>query len=441
MTVTKKAPVRSKGKKGTTAPRARPAPKVPLAQPHTGEVPAISEKTHEVHAHEEHSPSIEEKKAHAQKETINELRFSDMGLSPSIIKGLHEAGYIHPTPIQAETIPLILEKKNVLGQAKTGTGKTAAFGIPIFMHVQQGHPGPQSIIVVPTRELALQVRDELENIGTHNNARVVAIFGGASMSGQASALRDSPPIVVGTPGRLMDFMRQGLLDLRHIKIAVLDEADKMLDMGFKDDIETIFSHLPAQRQILLFSATMPPEIKKLATKYLREYAEINLSEDTLTVEGVTQYYLSVDPRERVTMLLGLIQHFNVQKGIVFCSTKRTVDWLERQLERQRISVGKIHGDMSQGQRQHNLHAFEQGKYSLLLATNIAARGIHIEDISHVINFDFPEENETYIHRIGRTARQGKKGVSITFVTNMAQIRQLQDLESMMNAKIHELKAQ
>ncbi len=440
MAVPKKTGKTTKGKPGNFPPRVRTR-KIPLAEPHKGAIPAIAsaeEKSAETH----HAPvaAHHSQPAHAPASHESGIRFADMRLPPAIMRGLNELNYVQPTPIQAETIPIILSGKNVLGQAKTGTGKTAAFGIPIFMHVDANTHAPQAIIIVPTRELALQVRDEMENIGKHTHARVLAVFGGASMNMQAEGLQRGPAIIVGTPGRLMDFMRRGTLDLSHIKMAVLDEADKMLDMGFKDDIEMIFSQLPDERQILLFSATMPPAIKSLAKKYLREYKEINLSEDTLTVEGITQYFLNVDPRERVTMLLGLIQHFNITRGIVFCSTKRTVDWLARQLHHHGISAGEIHGDLSQVQRQRNLADFEAGKYSLLLATNIAARGIHIEDITHVINFDFPEENETYVHRIGRTARKGKKGVSITFVTNMGQIRQLQDLEAVMNAKVHELKA-
>jgi ATP-dependent RNA helicase DeaD len=445
MTIAKKPVKKTKGKPGNFPPRSR-AKKVPLAERHQGAIPTILPMEEKApapaSAHHALAPthSPVPPKTHAPESHESGMRFSDMKLPPFILQGLNELNYIHPTPIQAETVPIILSGKNVLGQAKTGTGKTAAFGIPIFMHVRSDVRAPQALIVVPTRELALQVRDELENIGKYAHVRVLAVFGGASMNMQAEALHAGPGIIVGTPGRLMDFMRRGTLNLTHVKMAVLDEADKMLDMGFKDDIEMIFSQLPAERQILLFSATMPPEIKSLAKKYLREYREINLSEDTLTVEGITQYYLNVDPRERVTMLLGLIQHFTITKGIVFCSTKRTVDWLARQLHHNGISAGEIHGDLSQVQRQRNLADFEEGKYSLLLATNIAARGIHIEDITHVINFDFPEENETYVHRIGRTARHGKKGVSITFVTNMGQIRQLQDLEAVMNAKVHELKA-
>ena len=452
MSKASKPPKAVKGKTAKTQKRS--TSKIPLAQPHTGEIPSISHaetktpspphatparapvSSVQTHENTSHSPTH----SHSPAPHESGMRFSDMNLPPAVQQGLRELNYIYPTPIQAETIPHILSGRNVLGQAKTGTGKTAAFGIPLFTHVNATIRKPQALIVVPTRELALQVRDELENIGKHTHTRVLAVFGGASMNMQAEGLHTGPGIIVGTPGRLMDFMRRGTLDLSHVRFAVLDEADKMLDMGFKDDIETIFSQLPYERQALLFSATMPPEIKSLAKKYLHDYKEINLSEDTLTVEGITQYYLNVDPRERVTMLLGLIQHFNITKGIVFCSTKRTVDWLARQLHHNGIRVGEIHGDLSQVQRQRNLADFEEGKYSLLLATNIAARGIHIEDITHVINFDFPEENETYVHRIGRTARKGKKGVSITFVTTMGQIRQLKDLEAVMNAKVHELKA-
>jgi ATP-dependent RNA helicase DeaD len=366
-------------------------------------------------------------------------RFSSFHLSPALQKGLEENKYVYATPIQGATIPLILKGNDVLGQAKTGTGKTAAFGIPILHTLNADTRHVYALVIVPTRELALQVRDELENIGKHTHARITAVFGGASMNVQANQLK-SATIVVGTPGRMMDFMRQGVLRMDRLKIVVLDEADKMLDMGFKDDIETILSQLPAQRQTLLFSATMPGAIRSLAKRYLKEPSEVNLSEDTLTVEGITQYYLNVDPKERVRMLAGLVKHFKVNRGMIFCQTKRTVDWLEHQLQRFGIQSAKIHGDLPQNKRQHYLQAFEQGQYPLLIATNVAARGIHIEDISHVINFDFPDEYETYIHRIGRTARQGKKGVAITFITNVSDHQRIRELEMLMNAKIHELKA-
>lgn len=365
--------------------------------------------------------------------------FESFKLTPALQKGLQENEYMYATPIQAHSIPVIMQGKDVLGQAKTGTGKTAAFGIPILNSLTEAK-GVHALIVVPTRELALQVRDELENIGKHTPARIVAVFGGASMSMQANALKGGANIVVGTPGRMMDFMRQGVLKFPHLKVVILDEADKMLDMGFKDDIETIFSQVPATRQTLLFSATMPGSIKQLAKRHMKSPVEVNLSEDTLTVEGITQYYLNVDPKERVRMLAGLVKHFKIQKGMIFCQTKRTVDWLESQLQRYGIQAAKIHGDLPQAKRQHYLQAFEQGQYPMLIATNVAARGIHIDNISHVINFDFPDEYETYIHRIGRTARQGKKGIAITFITNVSDNQRIRELEMLMNAKIHELKA-
>ncbi|MFH0970670.1 MAG: DEAD/DEAH box helicase [Candidatus Diapherotrites archaeon] len=374
-----------------------------------------------------------------KKEKGKEL-FHGMNLSPSILNGLHEMGFEQPTPIQKVAIPLIMEGKDLLGQAKTGTGKTAAFGIPLLSRPIQKKGGIIGLVLVPTRELALQVRDEIENIGKHTPHKVVAVFGGASMQQQADGLARNPSIIVGTPGRMQDFMRQGKLVLNQLQTVVLDEADKMLDMGFKEDIERILGQTPPERQTLLFSATMPTGIRHLAKKYMKNPIELNLSEDTLTVEGITQYYLNVDPKQRITMLLGLIKHFNITKGLVFCSTKRTVDWLETQLSKRHIPVAKIHGDMPQNKRQYFLHAFEEGKYTLLLATNVAARGIHIEDITHVINFDFPEEYETYVHRVGRTARQGKKGVAITFVTNMSDVQRIKELEILMNAKVHELKA-
>ncbi|MEK6970197.1 MAG: DEAD/DEAH box helicase [archaeon] len=378
-----------------------------------------------------HSPPLEEEKG---------TRFTTFHLRPDIQHGLAENGFVYATPIQAHSIPIILAGKDMLGQAKTGTGKTGAFGIPILQRLSPSPQGVEALIIVPTRELALQVRDEIENMGKHTHARIAAVFGGASMNAQASALKGGASIVVGTPGRMMDFMRQGVLRFGMLQTVVLDEADKMLDMGFKEDIETILSQLPKGRQTLLFSATMPGTIRQLAQKYLKDPVEVNLSEDTLTVEGITQYYLNVDPKERIRMLAGLVKHFGVTKGMVFCQTKRTVDWLEHKLQRYGITAAKIHGYLHQAKRQHYLQAFEEGQYPLLIATNVAARGIHIEDISHVINFDFPDEYETYIHRIGRTARLGKKGVAITFITNVSDHQRIRELEMLMNAKIHELKA-
>ncbi|MEK6821037.1 MAG: DEAD/DEAH box helicase [archaeon] len=372
-------------------------------------------------------------------EAEKKLPFTEMKLPDFIQKALAENGFTHASPIQEHAIPLIQEGNDLLGQAKTGTGKTAAFGIPILSIPASKTPSIHAIVIVPTRELALQVRDELENIGKYSPHKILAIFGGASMTAQADALRRKPGIIVGTPGRVQDFMRQGKLDISHVKTVILDEADKMLDMGFKDDIEAILSQTPSTRQTLLFSATMPSGIKQLAKKHLKDPKEVNLSEDTLTVEGITQYYLNVDPRERVTMLLGLIQHFKITKGIVFCSTKRTVDWLENQLQKRRMNVAKLHGDLPQGKRQRFLQDFEEGNYPLLLATNVAARGIHIENITHVINFDFPDEYETYVHRVGRTARQGKKRIANTFVTNVSDVQRIGELEILMNSKIHELK--
>ncbi len=417
----------SRGKKAESA---KPVKQTALPVS-TEEAPVHAKPAHAT----EHAPSSAAKKIDLEESQT----FADFGLPPLILQSLSENGFEHPTPIQAHTIPLIQQNKDVLGQAKTGTGKTAAFGIPILAKIHTSGKDPHAIIVVPTRELALQVRDEIENLGKHLNIHIVAVFGGASLNVQANQLRNGAHIVVGTPGRIQDFLRQGILRLNHVQTAVLDEADKMLDMGFKEDIEVILGATPPNRQTLLFSATMPQSIKQLAKTHMKNPVEVNLSADTLTVEGVTQYYLSVDPKQRVTMLLGLVHHFHVTRGIVFCSTKRTVDWLEEQLYKRGLRVAKLHGDMPQNKRQYSLQEFQAGKFPLLLATNVAARGIHIEDISHVINFDFPDEYETYVHRIGRTARQGKKGISITFVTSVSQVQHLRELEQLMNAKIHELK--
>jgi ATP-dependent RNA helicase DeaD len=370
---------------------------------------------------------------------VKENAFGAFAIPESIVKSLTEMKFLIPSPIQASAIPKILDGKDLLGQAKTGTGKTAAFGIPILTKLDKRIRTTQALIIVPTRELALQVSAELKSIGKREKINIVTVYGGASMRAQEQELRKGAPIIVGTPGRLMDFMRQKVIKFPKLKIIVLDEADKMLDMGFREDIETVFSQIPKQKQVLMFSATMPKAIKELAKEHMKDYVLLNLSADTLTVEGITQYFLSAHPSQRVLLLLGLMHHFGIEKGLVFCETKRTVDWLSRQLQNHCIRVAKIHGDLSQYKRQQNLKEFKQGKYPLLLATNVAARGIHIEDISHVINFDMPEELETYVHRIGRTARKGKKGISITFTTTLKERQQIKLLETVTNSKIFEIK--
>ena len=370
---------------------------------------------------------------------VKENAFGAFDIPESIVETLTEMKFLTPTPIQASAIPKILEGKDLLGQAKTGTGKTAAFGIPILTKLDKRIKTPQALIIIPTRELALQVSTELKQIGKKENIHVVTVYGGASMSAQEQALRKGAHIIVGTPGRLMDFMRQKVITFPKLKMVVLDEADKMLDMGFREDIKTVFAQTPKQKQVLMFSATMPKAIKELAKEHMKNYELLNLSADTLTVEGITQYFLSAHPNQRVLLLLGLMKHFKIEKGLVFCETKRTVDWLSRQFQNHHIQVATIHGDLSQHKRQQNLREFKQGKFPLLLATNVAARGIHIENISHVINFDMPEELETYVHRIGRTARKGETGISITFITTLKERQQIKLLETVTNSKIFEIK--
>lgn len=364
--------------------------------------------------------------------------FDEFGFKKSVLQGISEAGFVEPTDIQVETIPLVLQGEDLVGQAKTGTGKTAAFGLPLLQLIAPHETKIKALIVVPVRELAQQVTKEIQLLGKHCGVRAVCVYGGQSINVQADELRKKPAIVAGTPGRIMDLFERRILDLSNVETVILDEADKMFEMGFREDIERILSFLPSPRQTLLFSATMNPEIKQLAKRHMTNPLEINLSQDTLTVEGVKQFYMMVDPRKRVSALVEILQTQQVSKGVVFCQTKRTVDWLSRELYKRRIPSVAMHGDFSQAQREKMLDLFKRGKSHLLIATNVAARGLHIEGISHVINFELPQEDETYIHRIGRTARQGEKGVAITFLTNVMELEHLQRIQRIANTMVEEI---
>ncbi|MFH0714352.1 MAG: DEAD/DEAH box helicase [Candidatus Diapherotrites archaeon] len=366
------------------------------------------------------------------------MPFSKLGLSAELSKHVLAQGFVLPSDVQEKVIPLILQGKDVIGQAKTGTGKTAAFGLPLLQLVDEKEKFAQALVVVPTRELCQQVQVEIERFSHYKHVRVVSVYGGASLNVQVSQLRRGCQIVVGTPGRLMDLMRRGELRLDKTKWVVLDEADKMLDMGFIDDIQWILQQVPRERQTMLFSATMSTDIKDLAQQYMNHPVEVNLSTDTLTVEGVSQYFVSVDLKMRVSLLAHLIRANKVQKGIVFCETKRTVEWLQNQLNREGIHAEALHGNFSQKQRDQTLKHFAEGKIPVLIATNLASRGLHLEDVSHIFNFDFPQELETYVHRIGRTARQGKKGIAVTFVTNVLERRDIRRWEDMLKTEMKEI---
>ncbi len=367
------------------------------------------------------------------------MSFSKLGLQAELLQEIAREGFELPSEVQTHVIPLLLQGKDVIAQAKTGTGKTAAFGLPLLQMVTEAKH-VQALIVVPTRELCQQVKEEIERFAAVKKAHVVPVYGGTSINVQISDLRRGSPIVVGTPGRLIDLIKRRELKLEHCKHVVLDEADKMLDMGFIDDIRWILHQLPEKRQVMLFSATMPEAVKELAQRYMNNPQEVNLSTDTLTVGDVTQYFVSVDPKQRASLLAHVIRVNKVQKGIVFCETKRTVDWLYNNLQREGIRAEALHGNFSQRQRDLSLKKFEEGKIPILIATNLASRGLHLEEVTHVFNFDFPQDMETYVHRIGRTARQGKKGTAVTFVTNVLEKRDIGRWKDILHTTIKEIGA-
>ncbi|MFH0954752.1 MAG: DEAD/DEAH box helicase [Candidatus Micrarchaeota archaeon] len=366
------------------------------------------------------------------------MNFDEFGFNKNVLQGIKEAGFSEPTDIQVETIPLALEGKDIVGQAKTGTGKTAAFALPLLQKMDPLEKNIRTLIVVPVRELSQQVSREITLLGKHCGARSVCVYGGSSINMQIDELRKKPQIVVGTPGRLIDLFERHMLDFTHVQTVILDEADKMFEMGFREDVERILSFLPRKRQTMLFSATISREIKDITRRFMNSPSEINLSMDTLTVEGIKQYYIMVDTRQRVSTLVQLLSTQQMPKCVIFCRTKRTVDWLSRELHKRRVNSVAMHGDFSQAQRERSLAMFKAGKINLLIATNVAARGLQIEGISHVFNFELPEEDETYIHRIGRTARKGGTGIAITFLTNVSELERIQNIERIANTRIEEI---
>ncbi|MEW5955938.1 MAG: DEAD/DEAH box helicase, partial [Candidatus Micrarchaeota archaeon] len=365
------------------------------------------------------------------------MTFHQLQISQPLLRALQEMGFEHPTPVQKEAIPPALEGKDIVGQAKTGTGKTAAFGVPILEKLLQEHPGLQAIILVPTRELAVQVTHELREIGKYAEARVLAVYGGEDIERQIRDLHKGVQIVVGTPGRVIDHLRRGTLRLGHVRTVVLDEADRMLDMGFIDDVRLILSHAPKERQTMLFSATMPGPILQIAENDMRSPVHVRVSEDKMTVETVRQYYWSVDPRDKPDALATVLKHApKPLLALVFCRTKFGADRVERILAERGFKAMALHGNLTQARRDHVMAQFRSGAIDALVATDLAARGLDVPDVTHVINYDPPEDSTAYVHRIGRTARAGKEGEAVTLVSNVAEIKQLRLTARMANAEIH-----
>jgi len=362
--------------------------------------------------------------------------FKDLGLNPAIQQALDELGYQDPTPIQEEAIPQLLGGHDVIGQAQTGTGKTAAFGLPLLQYLDPENNEVQAIVMTPTRELCIQVTQALRSMAEHLDIEIVAVFGGAPIRSQQSQLRSGAHVVVATVGRMMDLMNRRSLVLTAARYVVLDEADEMLDLGFIEDVEKILRMCPSGRQTALFSATMPPPIQKLAEGYMYDPVTISITPKTLTVDAIQQAFVEVPAKEKTARLIELLKIEEPEQAIIFCRTKIGATRLERALKDKGLDVKALHGDMSQGSRDGVMIAFKDHRVKLLVATDIAARGLDVEHVTHVINFDVPNSSESYVHRIGRTGRVGRTGRAITFVTP-AERDEIGRIERDVNTKIGE----
>ncbi|HZG71772.1 MAG TPA: DEAD/DEAH box helicase [Chondromyces sp.] len=342
-------------------------------------------------------------------------KFKDLNLSPAILKAIDQMGFEEATPIQAATIPAGLEGKDIIGQAQTGTGKTTAFGIPMLEKIDTKADFIQGLIIAPTRELAIQVSEELYKIGSVKRVKIVAVYGGQDIQRQIRALRNRPHIIVGTPGRILDHINRKTLKLEKLQTLVLDEADEMLNMGFIQDIEAILSNVPTERQTLLFSATMPKQIRAIAERFMTEPETIRVKAKEMTVSNIEQYFVKVHEREKFDVLSRLLDVHSPELAIIFGRTKRRVDELANALSVRGYQAEGIHGDLSQAKRLTVLKRFKEGKVDVLVATDVAARGLDISGVTHVYNYDIPQDPESYVHRIGRTGRAGKEGMAVTFV--------------------------
>ncbi len=363
------------------------------------------------------------------------LKFEDLNLSKEIQRAVADMGFEEATPIQSEAIPVIMQGKDIIGQAQTGTGKTASFGIPIIESLDSHVRKIQALVLCPTRELAIQVSEELgELLKYKKNIRVVPIYGGQSIDRQFKALKLGVQIVIGTPGRVIDHINRGTMNLSDIKIVVLDEADEMLDMGFRDDIEMILKTVPKERQTVMFSATMPRQILELSKKYLNHPENIKVVHKELTVPNVNQYFLELRPNMKLEVLTRLIDIHNPKLSLVFCNTKRGVDELVSHLQARGYFAEGLHGDMKQNMRDKVMSKFRSGTLEILVATDVAARGIDVEEIDAVFNYDMPQDEEYYVHRIGRTARAGRAGQSFTFVVGK-DFRAIKEIERYTKTRI------
>jgi ATP-dependent RNA helicase DeaD len=356
--------------------------------------------------------------------------FADMGLSLEMLQALTELGYTNATPIQQQAIPAILQGKDIIGQAATGTGKTAAFGIPVIERIPKSRSyAPFAIIICPTRELALQVSAEITRLAKqHKQLNVLPVYGGEGIQHQIKQLKAGVDIVVGTPGRLIDLINRKYLDLSEINMVVLDEADEMLNMGFREDIEELLSKTPENRQTILFSATMPKPIMHIAERFQKEPLLVSIKSENLTAKGIEQYCYDIPGKDRDRAIASLIESHQIQSAVVFCNTKARVEEVVQELQHQGIRAEGLHGDFSQSQRNAVLSRFKSGSVKVLVATDVAARGIDVNILEAVFNYDLPMDPEYYVHRIGRTGRAGRQGVSFSFVCGRNDLRRWKLIE-------------
>ncbi|MDR2699465.1 MAG: DEAD/DEAH box helicase [Nitrososphaerota archaeon] len=363
--------------------------------------------------------------------------FKDLPLSRELLKGLNELGFDTLFPIQAHAITPLLEGKDVIGQAQTGTGKTAAFGVPMIQRLDPHVKGVQGLILAPTRELAVQVADNLSKFGKYTRTRVLPVYGGESINKQIHALNGNIHIVVGTPGRIIDLMKRSVLNLSSVRIVVLDEADRMLDMGFLEDVEYILFKTPRDRQTSLFSATIDNLVMRVCNKYMKNPEQILVSKDEIAVTQMKQYYTVINQNGKFEALCNILRQDDVEKAIIFCRTRRDTNRVSEQMNRKGFRVHAIHAGFTQAQRDRAISDFKTGRLSLLVATDVAARGLDIQGITHIINYDVPNDPPVYFHRIGRTARKGTEGTAITLV-NYGELSDFNKIKALTKTRIEEI---
>ena len=361
--------------------------------------------------------------------------FEEFDLDAKLLRAITEMGFEQPSPIQAKAIPVILERKDIVGQAQTGTGKTAAFGIPLLQMIDTKNKNLQAIVLSPTRELAIQIAEEFRKLSKFSHGiKILPIYGGQDITKQIRSLKGGVQVVIGTPGRVMDHMRRHTLKMEHVKMAVLDEADEMLNMGFRDDIETILTAIPEERQTILFSATMPRPIMDIARKFQKNSEIVKVVKKELTVPKIEQYYYEVKRRNKNEVLSRLLDIYAPKLSLVFCNTKKGVDELVEDLKGRGYFAEGLHGDMKQQQRDRVMKRFRNGQTDILVATDVAARGIDVDDVEAVFNYDLPQDDEFYVHRIGRTGRAGRNGIAFNFVFGK-EIYKLRDIQRYCKTKI------